>query len=184
MLIDMQENIDVTSLIKENYFPKEVLKSGQRDEDKLKDDLDYSKNALFSNPAILVLEDDIINSNGYGLKKGFYNVAPDKYFDFLYIYQSGKLKAKVPVIRLEKFETLNPKQEKPKKMSYRKFLREQEKNFEKSKKGELLENVDYKEVQINYIEDKKAYIIIYNANNVELTGMIKFWFLDQKIDFC
>ena len=41
--------------------------------------------------------------------------------NFLYIYQSGVLKAKVPVVKMEVFETSNPKQEKVKKMSWKKY---------------------------------------------------------------
>ena len=43
----------------------------------------YNKNA--KDNAVLILEDDIINDSGYGLKKGFYNVKPDKYMEFLLI---------------------------------------------------------------------------------------------------
>jgi len=175
MLIAMNEPVDLYQADFENYIiPKEVHKSGEKDEDKLIDKVNLSKSALFNNPAVLVLEDDIINSDGYGLKKGFYNIAPDKYLDFLYIYQSGKIKAKVPVINTQVFESINTKQEKPKKVSYKKFIREQEKAYKQSKLGENPQNVDYKEAQIHYIEDKKAYVIIYNANNIELTGIIKF----------
>lgn len=147
-----------------------VQKSGEKEETKFVDELNFSD----KNPAILILEQDIINSDGYGLKKGFYNVSSDKYMDFLYIYQGGKLKAKVPVVNMEVFETINPKQEKVKKMSYQRFLKEQEKQRQKYIKGENPSQVDYKSAQIHYINEQNSYVIIYNFNNIELTGVIKF----------
>lgn len=147
-----------------------ILESGEKEESKANDKLKFSD----KNPAVLVLEQDIINKQGYGLKKGFYNVSTDKYLEFLYIYQSGKLKAKVPVVHMEVFETINPKQQKVKKMSYRKFLKEQEKERQKYIKGINPLEVDYKNVQIHYINEQNSYVIIYNFNNIELTGIIKF----------
>ena len=125
------------------------------------------------NPAVLILEDDIISKDGKGLKKGFYNVIPDKYLDFLLIYQKGELKAKIPVVQMEVFEPLEPKQEKPRKMSYRRYQNFIEKKQREYYRGLNPDEIDYKDVQIHYIEEEKAYIIIYNTNNIELSGMIK-----------
>ena len=151
--------------------PNPLTYSGERDENKNVDKYAFSKN----NGAVLVLEDDIINDEGYGLKKGFYNVVEDKYLDFLYIYQQGKIKAKVPVAHIEYFESANVEtKQKPKKMSYSKFLKEQEKERQKYIMGLNPNNVDYKEAQIRYIDEDKSYLLIYNHNNIELTGIIKF----------
>lgn len=154
------------------YVPNEVYTSGQREETSLTDKYGISLN--IKDNAVLVLEDDIVNDDGYGLKKGFYNVRPDKYFDFLLIFQSGELKAKVPVINMEVFETLNPEQQKVKKMSQRAYQRKLKKEQKKYAKGLTPEQIDYKEAKIQYIADKNAYIIIYNNDNIELTGIIKF----------
>ncbi len=155
---------------KNQYTPNSVYPSGEKDETKLIDK--YSPNKQAS--AVLILEDDIINKDGYGLKKGFYNICPDKYLDFLLIYQGGKLKAKIPVIKTEVFETLNTKQFKPEKMSYSKFKRKQEKEYRKYFKGENPVELEWREAEIIYIDEQKAWLILYNFNNIRLIGLIKF----------
>lgn len=155
---------------KNQYTPNAIYPSGEKDETKLIDK--YSPNKEAS--TVLILEDDIINEDGYGLNKGFYNICPDKYLDFLLIYQSGKLKAKIPVIKTEVFEAINPKQFKPEKMSYSKFKRKQEKEYRKYFKGENPSELEWKEAEIIYIDEQKAWLILYNFNNIRLIGMIKF----------
>ena len=167
MLID--NNLIAYEYYKNQFVPKEVYVSGEKEETKLIDK--YRPKSL--NPPVLTLEEDIINSEGYGLKRGFYNVTPDKYLDFLYIYQSGEIKAKVPVIKMEVFESVNAKQEKPKKMSAKKFAREQEKEYRKYLKGENPQEIEWSEVKI-YKTDNSSYLIIYSTNNIELSGVIKF----------
>ena len=152
------------------YTLSPIYPSGERDENKLIDKYSNSNHK----PAVLVLEDDIINPDGYGLKKGFYNVAPDKYLDFLLIYQSGKIKAKVPVVKMDVFETTNPVQQKVKKMSLRAYKRAQEKEKRKYFKGENPAEIEYKKAEIHYIDDNKGWILIYNSDNIELVGIIKF----------
>ena len=122
----------------------------------------------------MTLEEDIINSEGYGLKKGFYSVTPDKYLDFLYLYQAGKLKAKVPVINMEIYETNNPKQEKIEKMSPKKLAKKQEKEYRKYLKGENPDEVEWSEVNIYHTKERNSWLIIYNSKNIQLTGVIKF----------
>ena len=168
-MIALDNNLIAYEYYKDQFVPKEVYPSGEKDETKLIDKYSFSN----KNPAILILEDNIISKDGRGLKKGFYNVIPDKYMDFLLIYQKGDLKAKIPVIQMEVFETLNPKQEKPKKMSYRSYQKFMEKKQREYFRGLNPDEIDYKNVQIHYIEEQNAYIIIYNTNNIELTGMIK-----------
>ncbi len=171
-MIDLNTNLIVYEYSKGQYTLNPVQTSGERDETKVlsNDKLKYSE----KDPAILVLENDIVNSKGYGLKKGFYTIEPDKYLDFLLIYQAGKLKAKIPVVKVEVLETLNPKQQKVKKMSYKKFLIEQEKEKRKYYKGENPAEFDYKKAQIHYIDEQNSYVIIYNSKIIELTGVIKF----------
>ena len=112
---------------KNQFTPQEIYPSGEKDEEKIINK--YAPKG--QNAPILTLQEDIINDEGYGLKKGFYNIYPDKYLDFLLIYQSGKLKAKIPVIETKFFETNNPEQFKPEKMSYSKFKRKQQKEYRK-----------------------------------------------------
>lgn len=168
MILD--NNLIAYEYYKNQYTPKPVYTSGEKDETKLVDK--YSPNKQAS--AVLILEDDIVNNEGYGLKKGFYSICPDKYLDFLLIYQSGDLKAKIPVYKTEIFETTNPEQFKPEKMSYSKFKRKQQKEYRKYLKGENPAEVEWKEAQILYIEEQKSWVIVYNFNNISLVGVIKF----------
>jgi len=166
----IDNNLIAYEYYKDNFVPKEVYTSGKKDETSLNDL--YNKDV--KDNAILILEDDIVNDEGYGLKKGFYNVKPDKYMEFLLLYQIGDLKAKVPVVNLEFFESIEIKQDKPKKMSYKRYQRQLEKEKRKYYNGENPEEIDYKEVKIHYINDQKVYIVIYTTNHVELTGIIRF----------
>ena len=168
MLTD--NNLIAYEYFKNQYVPKEVYVSGEKEETKLINKYSPSD----KNPPILALEEDIVNSDGYGLKRGFYSVAPDKYLDFLCLYQSGKLKAKVPVISMEVYETNNPKQPKIKKMSAKKYAREQEKKKRRYMNGENPDEIEWSEVEIYSLKEKKSWIIIYNSNNIQLLGVIKF----------
>ena len=169
MILD--NNLIAYEYYKNIYVQKEVYTSGKKEETNLINK--YSSNFGINAP-VLTLEDDIVNQDGYGLKRGFYSVYPDKYLDFLYLYQSGTLKAKVPVVKMEVFETNNPKQEKVKKMSPAKYKKEQEKKYRKYLKGENPEEIEWVEVNIYRLKEKNSWIIIYNSNNIELSGLIKF----------
>lgn len=166
----LNNNLIAYEYYKNQFVPKEVYPSGERDETKLIDKYSFNNQNL----PILVLEQDIVNKDGYGLKKGFYNIFHDKYLDFLLIYQSGKLKAKVPIINSKVFETINPETtQKPKKMSYSKYLKNEQKNYRKYLKGENPLEVEYQEVKTIYSKEENALLIIYTYNNLELTGIIK-----------
>ena len=163
-------NLIAYEYFKNQYTTNPVYTSGEKDETKLIDKYSPNKNVS----TVLILEDDIVNQKGYGLKKGFYNICPDKYLDFLLIYQSGKLKAKIPVVKMEFFETNSPKQFKPEKMSYSSFKRKQEKEYRKYLKGENPSEVEWKEAEIIYIDEQKIWMIVYDYNNIRLIGVIKF----------
>ncbi len=169
MILD--NNLIAYEFYKNQFTPNPVYPSGEREESKLIDE--YAKNK--KDLPVLILEDDIINENGCGLKKGFYNVVPDKYLDFLLIYQKGELKAKVPVVETKFHESANAqkKQEKPKKMSDARYKKQLQKESRKYFKGENPAEVDWKEAEIIYFPEKNAYLIIYNSNNIELSGVIK-----------
>lgn len=163
-------NLIAYEYYKNQFVPNEVYTSGKKDETNLINK--YSGTLLPS--TVLIIEDDIINSEGYGLKKGFYNVKPDEYLDFLLIYQTGKLKAKIPVVDVKFYESSNTVQQKPKKMSYRRYQRQQQKEYRKYLKGENPKDVNWSSAEIHYIEEENAQILIYNSNNIELAGIIKF----------
>ena len=166
----MDTNLIAYEYYKNQFVPKEVYTSGKKDETSLIDKYNFTDKQM----AILALDDDIINQDGYGLKKGFYTVAPDKHLDFLLIYQQGKLKAKIPVVKMEVFESNNAKSEKPKKMSQRAYQKKQEKEYRKFLKGENPSQIEWKTVQLNYSNEHSAYIITYDENNFQLIGIIKF----------
>ena len=168
MILD--NNLIAYEYFKNQYVPKEVYVSGEKEETKLIDKYTSNKNG----DPILVLEEDIINSDGFGLKSGFYSVKPDKYLDFLLLYQAGKLKAKIPVVGMKINETTNPKQEKVKKMSIKKYAKYQEKEYRKYINGINPNDVEWSEVNIYKLKEKNSWIIIYNSSIVELSGVIKF----------
>lgn len=169
MLID--NNLIAYEYSKDQFVPREVYTSGEKEETKLNNK--YSPLSEKDAP-VLTLKDDIVNQEGYGLKSGFYSVLPDKYLDFLCLYQAGELKAKIPVIKMEVFETSNPKQEKIKKMSAKKYAREEEKKKRKYMNGINPDEVQWSEVEIFRLKEKNSWIIIYNSNNIQLSGVIKF----------
>ncbi len=166
MLID--NNLIAYEYYKNQFTPNEIYYSGEKEETNLIDK--YSKGKELP---VLILEDDIINPDGYGLKKGFYNVVPDKYNEFLLIYQMGQLKAKIPVTKMQVIRT-NVKQEKPKKMSQRAYKRKQEKEYRKYMKGINPKEYEYTSVEIQYIKEQNAWIIVYKTESLELAGVIRF----------
>ena len=170
MIID--NNLIAYEYYKNQFVPNEIYTSGKKDETNLINK--YNTKSI--NAPILTLKDDIVNKEGYGLKRGFYSVTPDKYLDFLYIYQSGELKAKVPVIKMEIFETAHPKQEKVKKMSLKKYNKEKEKQMRKYMNGQNPDEYEWKDVEIYKDVENDAWLIVYNSNILQLTGVIKFWF--------
>ena len=168
MIVD--NNLIAYEYYKNQFVPKEVYTSGEKEETGLINK--YSGDNLPS--TVLIIEDDLINEEGYGLKKGFYNVKPDKYLDFLLIYESGKLKAKVPVVEVHFHEAADAATTKPKKMSYRKYKKQQQKEYRKYLKGENPSEINWTSAEIHYIEEQNARILVYNSNNVEIAGIIKF----------
>ena len=166
MILD--NNLIAYEYYKNQYTFKPVEISGARDENT--DKYAFGKN----NYAVLVLEEDIINSEGYGLKKGFYNVKTDEYMDFLIIFQSGKIKAKIPITETKVLEAIEPVQFKPKKMSQRKYLKEKQKEYRKYLNGENPENIKIKTAQIHRLDEENSYILIYNTGNLEISGIIRF----------
>lgn len=166
MIIDC--NLIAYEYQKDQFSPNSVEKSGEKD----------GENAIYKtkseNNAVLILKDDIINPDGLGLKKGFYNVKPDVYLDNLLIYQKGDLKAKIPVVKVEVIETNNPKQEKVKKMSQKAYQKYLEKEQKKYYRGINPNELDYKTAKIEYVSSQNAWLLIYHSNIIKLLGIIKF----------
>ena len=151
------------------YLPHDITTSGEKEETSLNNRYSYGKNAT-----VLVIQDDIINPEGYGLKKGFYNICPDEYLEFLLIYQTGELKAKIPVIKVEKYSTQTDGKQKVKKMSQSAYLKKLKKEQKKYMKGENPNTVDYSEADIEYIREENAWVVLYRNSMFDLYGMIKF----------
>lgn len=169
MILD--NNLIAYEYFKNQYTLNPVYPSGEKQEDSIIDKYGQNLKEL----PVLILERDIVNQDGRGLKQGFYNIIPDKYLDFFLIYQSGKLKAKVPIIETKVIaSTQDSKQEKPKRMSDSRYRKKLEKEQRKYFKGENPAEVEFQEVEIIYDRQKEAYLIIYYSNNLELTGIIKF----------
>ena len=169
MLID--NNLIAYEFYKNQYVPNNIYYSGEKQETKLINK--YSDNA--KEATILALEDNIINKEGYGLKKGFYKIIPDKYLDFFLLYQSGELKAKIPIVQTKIYESLDAqKEQKVEKMSYKKYQKQTEKEYRKYLKGENPNEIEWSEAHIEYIKEQDSYVIIYNTNLLELMGVIKF----------
>ena len=169
MIID--NNLIAYEYLKDRFTSNEIYPSGERDENKNIDKYSFVK----KNYAILTLKDDIIDpKTGRGLAHGFYGVMADEYMDFLLLYQGDKLKAKIPVVKMEVLETNNPKQEKIKKMSAWRYKIEQERQYRKYMKGENPDDIEYKEANIYKNGEDNSYIIEYCSNNIILIGIIKF----------
>ena len=81
----------------DEVLPYKQYKAGTKDKDKpvYQNPLESS-----SNP-VLTLEFDILNKDGFGLKRGYYEIATNSEFTFLMFVQQGKIKAKIPVIKHE-----------------------------------------------------------------------------------
>lgn len=67
---------------------------------KVEDNSVYKNTNENTNP-VLRLEYDILNREGFGIKRGFYEIRPNCDFTALMFIQSGKIKAKIPVISRE-----------------------------------------------------------------------------------
>ncbi len=125
---------------------------------------------------ILALEDNIVDDNGKGLKKGFYEVRIDDNKQFLLFMQSGKLKAKIPIINYESLkkqvsqQALNSKQM-AKKM--RKDAKKAQKEAYKYKKGELPKDIVFNDIKMTYDEKNACWVIIWEADESRAIGCFR-----------
>ncbi len=127
---------------------------------------------------ILALEDDIINSDGYGLKRGFYEVRIDDNNEFLLFVQSGKLKAKIPVVLYEnnkkdkkdKYKNLSAKEAQK---QYRKELKQKEKERKKYIKGENPKDIVFSNVKLTYDTKNDCWLVFWELEEQKAIGCFR-----------
>lgn len=124
---------------------------------------------------ILALEDDIINDDGKGLKKGFYEIRIDDNKEFLLFVQSGKTKAKIPVVMHEslKKQTQKPLTAKQEAKKMRKEAKKAKKEAYKYRKGELPKNMMFNDVKITYDEKNALWVIQWETQEERAIGCFR-----------
>ncbi len=158
----------------------------------------YLNKKVNTNP-ILRLEYDILNKEGFGLKKGFYEIRPDMDYNYLMFIQSGKIKAKIPVIKNERISDYGNDYEWPDKkkkgknhpnsngqriteentvVSPEKFTpkfseKEKKKRERKYKKGIDPAEYIHSETRLEYDTKTQSYIVIWEKYNTRVTGVLK-----------
>lgn len=182
----------------EDILPYKQSKSGAKDGDKSI----YSDNMKENTNPILRLEADILNKDGYGLKRGFYEIRPDADYVYLMFIQAGQIKAKIPVISLgliSKYGNSYEWQDKKNKHFFgKKSLnsnsirlsdsndivsskkaellltdKEKKKREKKYKKGiDPIEHI-HSTVEMKYDKEIKSYIVIWEKYNTRVIGQLK-----------
>lgn len=165
---------------------------------KAEDNTLYLNKKVNTNP-VLRLEYDILNKDGYGLKKGFYEIRPDMDYTYLMFIQAGKIKAKIPVIKNERISNYGndyewPDKKKrdknslnsnparlteentvvsPDKITPKLTDREKRKRERKYKKG--IDPIEYihSKVWMEYDSEIQSYIVIWEKYNTKVTGILK-----------
>ena len=124
---------------------------------------------------ILALEDDIINDEGRGLKRGFYEIRIDDNKEFLLFVQSGKTKAKIPVIMYEslKKQTQKPLTAKQEAKKMRKETKKAKKEAYKYRKGELPKNMIFNDVKMTYDEKNALWVIQWEMQDERAIGCFR-----------
>lgn len=161
MFADAQ-NLDIIAEFhtQEELFPYGKYHSGMRDGQ----GGIYINESGINNYPLMILEDDLADEKGYGLKKGFYEVRPSQDLDFLNIMQSGEIKAKVPVITIEQIDTNPPPKEKI----------SSKKKKKKYKKGKSPDDYVYKKAELLYDKKNGCYILYWEMQNTRIIGIMKF----------
>ncbi len=165
---------------------------------KAEDNTLYLNKKVNTNP-VLRLEYDILNKDGYGLKKGFYEIRPDMDYTYLMFIQAGKIKAKIPVIKNERISnngndyewpdkkrrdknSLNSNPARlteentvvsPDKITPKLTDREKRRRERKYKKG--IDPIEYihSKVWMEYDSEIQSYIVIWEKYNTKVTGILK-----------
>ena len=97
MPIDMSYDYIASFQRLEDVLPYRQMKSGA----KVEDNTIYTDKIPANSNPVLRLEYDILNKDGFGLKRGFYEIRPDSGYAYLMFIQAGQIKAKIPVISHE-----------------------------------------------------------------------------------
>ncbi len=193
MLIDCDNSLIAAWRSIEEVIPNPQYKSGAKDGDKpvYQDDTEAS-----SNP-ILTLEFDILNEWGYGLKRGYYEIATNSDFSYLMFIQSNEIKAKIPIVKREVINEYGTdyewEDEKDKSMpnslsksldtwvmiaskkTYKQIFTDKELKRRKKKyqKGKDPATYFHSAVKIEYDKKISAYKIIWEKYNTRLIGIMK-----------
>lgn len=193
MLVDCDHNLIAAWRSIEDVIPYAQYKAGSKDNDKpvYQDPKDSS-----SNP-VLALEFDILNEHGFGLKRGFYEIAVDSEYSYLMFVQAGVIKAKIPVIKQEVINEYGSNFEWPddknkstpndpssnltegvmvssKKIYTKKYTdKELKKRKEKYKKGLDPSTYFHSKVYMEYDKELSLYKIIWEKYNTRIIGVLK-----------
>lgn len=177
----------------DEVLPYKQYKSGA----KVPENSIYTYDKENTNP-VLRLEYDILNNDGFGIKRGFYEIRPDNDYTYLMFIQSGQVKAKIPVIKTEPiskygsdYEWADKKKKDPASSSNPSRLEDKntvvlpekitlpltEKQKKKRKKDfkkgiDPLEHI-HSEVLMKYDEELSSYIIIWEKYNTRVIGLLK-----------
>lgn len=177
----------------DEVLPYRQYNSGARAED----NAIYSTEKINTNP-VLRLEYDILNTDGFGIKRGYYEVRPDSDYTYLMFIQSGRIKAKIPVISTEliseyghdyewadKKKTKNTPNSNPGRISDvntvvlpQKITPPLTEKQKKKRKKDFKKGIDpleyiHSEVKLKYDEEISSYIIIWEKYNTRVIGLLK-----------
>lgn len=178
----------------DEMLPYKQYNSGARVEDNSL----YQNKKVNTNP-VLRLEYDILNKDGFGLKRGFYVIRPDSDYTYLMFIQSGKIKAKIPVIKNERISEYGNDYEWPDKkkrgknspnsnpariteentvVSPEKIIpkltdKEKRRRERQFKKG--IDPIEYIHSTVNMEYDKEiqSYVVIWEKYNTRIIGVLK-----------
>ncbi len=193
MAIDLSYDYIAAFRTIDEVLPYKQYNSGA----KVENNAIYSTEKINTNP-VLRLEYDILNSDGFGIKRGFYEIRPDGDYTYLMFIQSGKVKAKIPVISTESIseyghdyewadkkktkDTLNSNPSRisdvntvvlPDKIPPPLTEKQKKKRKKDFKKGiDPLEYI-HSEVKMQYDETLLSYVIIWEKYNTRVIGVLK-----------
>jgi hypothetical protein len=147
------------------YLPEEILpykqyQSGVKEDRKAIFENDIKAD---ENPE-LILAQDIVLPSGLGLSRGFYIVTLSDDFDFLLIYSTGKLIAKVPIIELGAIDA-SPKKSFKKQRNWMFW-------HKKDHLGESSEDFIHKLCEIKFDPKTNSYMLFWERGNTRALGVI------------
>lgn len=193
MLVDCNHNLIAAWYTIDEVLPYKQYQSGAKDKEKT---IYMYPTDEVSNP-ILTLEFDILNKDGYGLKRGYYEIGTDKEYSYLMFIESGYIKAKIPVIKHELIDRAGTdfewEKDKPKNTprsasknfddqitvasrrvyKYPYSEKELKKRKKKYKKGQDPTTYFHSKAYMEYDDEIKAYKVIWEKYNTRLIGVIK-----------